>query len=436
MTTRRTVLHLAGGVAAGLAGGGAFLAGSGCDVRRPAAGTTTQPMPQQENSDTLVVETAGGGVALLDASTGGMLVRPAPALISGDGRRLVHIEPEGSRTRLTSFRLPDGGKVSQAVLVEQLGGRATSVDGSLVALATPAGAGSTPYRPGARRSTTIMIADSSGQRTRLELPGNLEPEAFDDSGQVLFVLDYLPPMAPDRYRVRAVDLSTGQPEPLLTRLKTAVPEGAEEEMRGEGRQAVYDPRSHQLFTLYTHQPEHQHTRDLVAGARPDAPDVHAFVHTLNLGQHWAFCVDLPAPFGQQASAGHAIALSPARDVVCVVDATSGAAALIDPASLLVSATFRFPPPTAPVTPAVAVFDRDGTLLVGAGSEVINLSTANGRVLARWSTESAVRGLVPAADGLYVGQAGGILHVDATTGRLRRRIDMPALVALRHVGSSL
>ena len=116
-----------------------------------------------------------------------------------------------------------------------------------------------------------MVAGSAGQRSRVELPGNLEPEAFDITGQVLFVLDYLPPVAPDRYRVRVVDLHPRQLQPLFTRLKSVVPPGAEEEMRGEGRQAVYGTRkARQLFTLYTHQPEHEHTRDLINGAREDA----------------------------------------------------------------------------------------------------------------------------------------------------------------------
>ena len=104
----------------------------------------------------------------------------------------------------------------------------------------------------------------------MELPGNLEPEAFSAAGERLFVLDYLPPAAPDRYRVRMVNLATGKLEPLLTPAKSVVPPGAEEEMRGEGRQAVYDAGRQLLFTLYTHQPDHLHTRDLLAGARPGA----------------------------------------------------------------------------------------------------------------------------------------------------------------------
>jgi len=439
------VLRLAGGVAVGAAGAGALAASGGCEARSGDRSPTRAAPP----GDVLVVELAAGALAAIDATTGRVLVGAAPSVLSGDGTRLVRAEQPGSGTRLTSHRLTDGAAVSGGTLTDRLAVRATSPDGSLVALATPAGAtpastgspganpagpGTSPYRPAARERTTIVVAGSAGQRNRVELPGNLEPEAFDVSGHFLFVLDYLPPTAPDRYRVRAVDLASGQLQPLLTRVKTAVPGGAEEEMRGEGRQAVYDPRRRLLFTLYTHQPDHLHTRDLIAGARPDAPHVHAFVHTLNLTERWAFCVDLPAPFGEQAAAGHAIALGPDGGTLYVVDATSGTVAAIDPDALTVSGTARFTPPAAPATPAAVAFGGAGALLVGAGREVVTGSPTGGGSATRWSTDSRVRGLAGTADGarLYVGQDGAVVRVDAATGAVRRRINVPGLVALRQV----
>lgn len=419
------MLRLAGGVAAGMAGGGVLAASGGCrSTDRPASKTGAAA------NDVLVVELAAGELATFDAATGQAVVGAGPSVLSGDGTRLVRSAQAGSSTVLTSHRLPGGELVSSGTVTGQLAARATSPDGSLVALATPAGPGTGPYRPGARERTTIVVADSAGQRSRVELPGNLEPEAFDSSGQVLFVLDYLPPAAPDRYRVRAVDLPSGKLRPLLTRLKAVVPAGAEEEMRGEGRQAVYDPRTRQLFTLYTHQPDHLHTRDLIRGARAGAPHVHAFVHTLSLAEGWAFCIDLPAPFGEQPAAGHAIALSPRGDRLCVVDATSGALAVIDPVSLTVSTTSRFAP-VEPAGPAAAVLRSDGTLLLGAGFAVVSLPPAGGPAK-RWPTGSPVRGIAGTADGsqLYIGRNDAVLRVDAVTGEVRQRIDVPGLVSLR------
>jgi hypothetical protein len=169
-----------------------------------------------------------------------------------------------------------------------------------------------------RSSTTLLVMRAGSERKRFELPGNVEPEAFSVDGDGLFVLDYLPPTAPDGYRVRWLDLTTSELTPLLTQLKQVVPPGAEEVMRGQGRRAVLDPDRSMLFTLYTHGGDHRHTGNLL-GVRPDAPNVHAFIHSLHLSQNWAVCIDLPAPFGFTDPAGHTVAMSadnktPLRDL--------------------------------------------------------------------------------------------------------------------------
>lgn len=437
-------MRLTGALAAGATGIGAVAASAGCQFRSGDRTTGRGPVP----GDALVVEMADGALAVVDAATGRLLVNPGPAVLSGDGRRLVRAEQPDGGTRLTSHRLPDGAAVVVGTLTGALAVRATSPDGALVALANDAGPGHSPYRPGPRERTTIVVADGAGQRRRLELPGNLEPEAFDETGSALFVLDYLPPTAPDRYRVRVVDLASGQVQPLLTRVKAVVPGGAEEEMRGEGRQAVYDSRRNRLFTLYTHQPDHVHTRDRIAaatdpngaGARDDAPHVHAFVHTLDLTERWAFCVDLPAPFGERAATGHTIALNRDGSRLYVADTGTSTLATIDPEGLTVMDSVRFDTLTGTggsdsAAPAAAAFDGAGMLLVGVGREVVGMAvTAGGGTDPRWSTPAEIRGLAGPPDGtrLYVGQPNAVLRVDAGTGAVRQRIDVPGLVALRQV----
>ncbi|MDW5330870.1 hypothetical protein [Plantactinospora sp. KLBMP9567] len=450
-TTRRDVLRLTGALLAGTAGIGTVAASAGCQFRSSARDDAGAARRKLAPGEALVVELADGKLAVVDAATGRILVQPAPAVVSGDGRRLVRVERPDGGTRVTSHRLPDGAAVSAGTLTGALAVRTTSTEGNLVALADDAGPGHSPYRPGPRERTTIVVADGAGQRRRLELPGNLEPEAFDASRQALFVLDYLPPTAPDRYRVRVVDIASGQVQPLLTRVKAVVPEGTEEEMRGEGRQAVYDRQRNRLFTLYTHQPDHVHTRDRIAaanagtdphgaGARDDAPHVHAFVHTLDLTERWAFCVDLPAPFGERAATGHTIALNRDGSRLYVADTGTGALATIDPDGLTVMDSVRFDalagtagPGSA--APAAASFDRAGTLLVGAGRVVAGMAaTTAGGPAPRWSTPAEVRGLAGPPDGsrLYVGQPDAVLRVDPGTGAVRQRIDVPGLVALRQV----
>jgi hypothetical protein len=277
------------------------------------------------------------------------------------------------------------------------------------------------------------VAGPAGERVRLVLPGCVEPEAFAPQGNVLYVLDYLPPLQPERYRVRAVDLATRSMQQLLTRDKGVIPIGAEEEMRGEGRQAVYAATRTTLFTLYTHQPDHVHTRDLIGGgARDGAPHVHAFVHSLNLDQGFAYCIDLPAPFGEGAAEGHAIARSTSGDQPYVVDANSGTIARLDGANLTVEKTAK----ALPGGPdhVSAVVSADGAkLFVGTGNVVHVARTATLSAETQWTVKSPVRGLAVSPSGahLWVGQTHGAVALDASSGREVATVPIPGLTAIGH-----
>ena len=66
-------------------------------------------------------------------------------------------------------------------------------------------------RPEGRATTSLtVVSTDTGDMRDYPLAGNFEPEAFATSGSSLFVIEYLPPMAPDRYRVRKLDLETGE----------------------------------------------------------------------------------------------------------------------------------------------------------------------------------------------------------------------------------
>jgi hypothetical protein len=288
---------------------------------------------------------------------------------------------------------------------------------------TPASA-----RPTARARTSLLVTSVSGQR-RFDLTGVVEPDAFTADGTGLFVLEWLPATAPDRYRVRLLDLTSGRVEPLLTRNKVPVPAGAEEEMRGDGRQAVLSPDRGVLYTLYTHQPGHQHTRDLIAG-RPGG--VHAFVHVLHLQQRWAYCLDLPHPFGEGPAEGHAIAVSTDGQRLAVVDVTSGSLAYADTASLKIERVDAVP---AMGGVAGLVLSPDAErVIVGAGKALTVMNRGAGAVSAGWSVPDPIRGLGMSRDGnrLYAGGADEVVWLDASSGTLRGRARVDGLTALRHV----
>ncbi|HEV7897318.1 MAG TPA: hypothetical protein VGP31_05685 [Planosporangium sp.] len=429
MTTRRQFLTVAGGVAGFVGAGGIAAAGVLAANQR----TDRRPEDAPGVPDPLLAATASGLVTVrgTDSRSAGTAAYPAvvypAAVCTPDARTIYTAVPAGDgATNLEGIDLATGRVKHGLALAGQWVPRVASVRGT-VAL-TAAGGPTTPSRPAGRERTTIVIVDSGGERRRLDLPGNYEPDAFrsDDSG--LFVLDWLPPGAPDRYRVRVVELASDSLGPLLTRLKAPVPEGAEEEMRGEGRQAVYSPDGLTLYTLYTHQPDHQHTRDLLAGGRPT--EVHAFVHTLSLDVGWAYCLDLPDPFGHGPAAGHTLTLSADGKRLYVADLTSGRLAVADTEALTVQRVV--PVPTGSGNACAAVSPDGRRLFLGGDSGIHVVDPVALTVTAGWDAGGAVRGLAVSRDGarLYVGHPGAVGWHEPVTGAEQGRRPVEGLTDLR------
>ncbi|WP_254876891.1 hypothetical protein [Verrucosispora sp. NA02020] len=404
-TTRRTLLSaLVGAGAATLVG---------CDpTGSPVAGVPPDP---------LLVDLADG-LGLLRGAERQVVPH---AVATAEGRSVYASTPEGADTAFWRIETATGVASARVRLPGRWVPQTVSADGTWVALTTEA-VSVTAASPAGRDATPVLIADAGGVRHRRRLPGNVVPEAFTHDHTGLFVLEWLPPQTPDRYRVRVVDLATGVAGPLQTRLKQAIPAGAEEEMRGDGRQAVLAPDRRVLYTLYTHQPEHRHTRDRISG-RPGS-DVHAFVHTLHLHERWAYCVDLPHPFGEGTADGHAMAIAPDGSRLYVADLTSGTVAEISTEELTVRRTAVVPGASGP---AYATADDERLFLGGAG--VLRTVDAVGlRVVAERPVDAPVTGLVLGPDGgrLYVGGPSAVRWLDPTSGAELGRVAVPGLVGLR------
>jgi hypothetical protein len=414
MTSRRTLLRFAAAAPA------AALVGA-CSPR-PAGQTAPAKL-----KDLLLVST-GDGMALVSASDGQRVIGMPAGVGSWDGT--VVASRAGGRVEVRDkYGALTYGVATDAALTP----RVVSPGGQYVALASGRPDGGTPYRPVGRSSTTIAVVGPSGELERFTVPGCVEPEAFSPTGLGLYVLDYLPPTNPDRYRVRILDLTNGKLFPLYTRDKKVIPPGAEESMRGEGRQAVWAQGRAMLFTLYTHQPDHEHTRDLLnGGARDGKPDVHAFVHSLSLEQGFAYCIDLPAPFGEGPIDAHAIGLTTV-DNPYVVDVSTGSVATLNGADLTVQGVSK--PLPAGTGPASTVASRE-TIYVAA-ADIVNVLDA--RSLTRrtqWTLASPVRGLAlsPGGERLWVGQTDGVVALDASSGRPVASIPFPGLTTLRHAST--
>ena len=197
-------------------------------------------------------------------------------------------------------------------------------------------------------------------------------------------------------------------------------------MRGDGRQAVLAADRRVLYTLYTHQPDHQHTRDRISG-RPGS-DVHAFVHTLHLEQRWAYCVDLPHPFGHGPAEGHAMTISPDGTRLLVVDVGSGIVADISTEELTVRRTAAI---TGGAGSAYAVTDGDRLFVAADASVVVcDLADLGGGV--ELTTGERINGLLLSRDGsrLHVAGPTALSWHDSTSGRQLGRLAVPGLTGLR------
>jgi hypothetical protein len=404
--SRRTILAV-------LAGTGAA-ALVGCEpARRPNwAPAVTIP-------DALLIE-VDDGLGVLRGADRQTIPR---SVATADGLAIYATAPEGANTAFWRIDTATGRTSTRITLSGRWVPQAVSARGTKVAL-TSDEVNVTKGRPDGRDVTRVLIADVTGVQHRLELRGNFVPETFTEDLAGLFVLEWLPANAPDRYRVRVVDLATKAPGPLYTRTKAPIPPGAEEEMRGDGRQAVLAPDRTTLYTLYTHQPDHQHSRNLISG-RPG--NVHAFVHTLNLAARWAYCIDLPHPFGEAPASGHAMAISPDGGRLFVADVTSGNVAEISTEELTVRRTATLAKGTGT---GHAAADGDH-LFIGAGPMVRTVDLPRLGVATDWPVREPVTGLVLSPDGkrLYVGQSDAVSWHDRATGMELGRAAVPGLTAL-------
>ncbi|SEH01429.1 hypothetical protein SAMN05444920_120133 [Nonomuraea solani] len=408
-----------------LAGGAALL--SACTAEAPRAQPPSADRHVQapsaapsasaavSRSGRLFADTAAG-LAVADLLTGRVRATYPGAVAEARWARIYQLD----RGRLRTYQAGDG------TLIDDLpagGGQIKAVSADLVVIGPP---------PGPRTRTTLTLAGDGRPRT-LRLAGNIEPEAFSPDGATLYVLDRLPPAAPDRYRVRACDLARGRMTALSTRDKQQVPPGQEEEMRGQGRQAVLDPVQNILYTLYTHQDAHLHTRDLAAGTDL-SPGVHAFVHVLHLDQRWAYCLDLPAPFGLGPPEAHTLAL--AGTSLYVFDASTGRALLASTENLTISRSALLG--KAPAGEAFAAAGG-GHLYVAAGTR---LTVADARTLAPQAARDLpgpARGLAHLPGQLLAGAADQVLRLDPATGADLSAdlsaglgaVPLPGLRALRH-----
>jgi hypothetical protein len=150
------------------------------------------------------------------------------------------------------------------------------------------------YGSQGRTSTEVVVFDmrTGTEARRMDLRGDVQPEAFSVDGRLMFALDY----RVDHYRVQTIDLTTGARFDTTDRDKTIPPE----DMHGRSVHGVMSADRTLLATLYRN---------------PGNDEEPAFVHVLDLEHGWSYCADLPPPFGTGPLGTDAIELTRAGTVV-------------------------------------------------------------------------------------------------------------------------
>jgi len=315
----------------------------------------------------------------------------------------------------------------------------TSPDGRWLALT-----GSHEYHADGRVLSRFAVLDTAFAQSphMLVLNGNYTFDALANDGQTLYLIEHLsveqvtatattPAInAPPRYRVVLVDLLHPTDTPHVLIDKTT--QGAV--MAGTRQSAVVMPDGQWLFSLYLN---------------PKQP----FIHALNLAQHFAVCIFLPAATSDPASQGHwALARTPDARRLYAANSTTGTVVEIDATSLSTLRTVHLTPdaphaanPLAAVAAwfapwhatakgeriatGIAVTPDGSTLVMSGGQGLTFVDTRDLQVRTRVLTDQHFGNVLMSADGqrLYAANrdADTLVVLDPVSGAMRDTIPLGA-----------
>jgi hypothetical protein len=373
-----------------------------------------------ERDDLLYVGSATT-ITALSPQSGAVRFAKSSALPTRDWSRLYSTASTSSATLLSTSDARTGKTLSTRRLAPNLGVRAVSDDGTTAVLTADAVTGANPYVPTARARTELTVVQRGQKPRSYVVDGNVEPEAFSLSKRSLFVIEYSPPTAPDRYRVARIDLS-GRRGTVSAHAVRSNEDELQEPMRGVARAQAMAPDGRRLYTLYT--------RDATA-----TEPAEAFVHVLDLERERATCVDLPPEFA--ASPVGAVAVSPSGTRLYVVSPASGALAELDTAALRVTRMARLSEPSVAPT-ARATVAGSTTLYVATGVQVTSVRLTDLTESGEWYAPGTVTGIQPGSSSrtLFVSLPDRVLVVNPTTGTTQREFALTDAGRIDHVAPAL
>ena len=356
-------------------------------------------------------------ITAISPRSGALKFQEAGAVPSRDWSVLYAAANDGLTTTLRTLDPVTGAELASRTIPGVFTVRVVSEDGAAVALAPPAPEGFDTYHPTSKDPTPLVIVRRDDPEPQvLSVPGNVEPEAFSLEGDALFVIDFVPPLSPERYRVARLDLGSGAVGDVRSK-----EEELQEPMRGTARAQVMAPDGRRLYTLYT--------RDATA-----TDPAEAFVHVLDLDQEQATCVDLPADFA--VSPLGALAVSPSGTRLYVTAPAVGAIAELDTDALTVTRTTTMSSQTVATTTRATASAT--TLYVAVDATITPISLDDLHLGEQFFAPGPVIGMKPSSDGtvLYVSLADRVLALDPRTMTQRRELDVPTTDPIDHVAPEL
>lgn len=339
---------------------------------------------------------------------------PRPAVVVANRGPAISSSHDGTSTRIYSHDLGEQTSREIAVVDGHMEVVIASQDGGLAALAPPRPDAPGPVVEGRAQTEIAIVDQTNGGVSRLDLAGNFEPEAFSLDGSQVFLIEHLPPLVPDGYRVSRLDLANSTMMPIGAGFKQPPPE----KMEGTGRTSLLSPDGKLLYTLYTRQVQsYPHGRPAELDPHADSP-IHAFIHVLNLEKGWTHCVDLPHPFGSSPFTGITLAIGSGGSQVLVIDRDAGRVAAVDSKSLEITRVAEVPSLRSGSIVASGV-DAGGRLYAGVGREVVAFDGRSFEAAGRFDAGAPIRALAldPNGQRLYLGLNDRIRIVDPATQRV-------------------